>query len=81
MGVKRYKLWLYLALGALVFAFSCKQANNTGEQKPAISDDVTITIQGDEGVIVNKLNTIKVNKSLNPTWLLLPKSASAKCGN
>jgi len=61
-------LWWCLALGALVFAYSCKQANNGGEQNPTTSDDVTITIQGDEGVIVNKLNTIKVKKSLNLTW-------------
>ena len=77
-GVKRYKLWLYLALGTLVFAFSCKQANNGGEQKPTTSDDVTITIQGDEGVIVNKLNTIKVKKSLNLTWKDIKQKAVEK---
>jgi len=68
---------LYLALGALVFAFSCKQANNGGVQKPTISDEITITVSGDEGVTVNKLNIIKVKKSLNLTWKDIKKSAEA----
>jgi len=56
------KLWWCLALGVLVFAFSCKQANNSGGHEPAISDEVTITVKGDDGVTVNKLNTIKIKK-------------------
>ena len=76
-GVKRYKLWWYLALGVLVFAYSCKQTNNGGEQNPTTSDDVTITIQGDEGVIINKLNTIKVKKSLNLMWKDIKRLAEA----
>ena len=61
-----------------MFAYSCKQANNGGEQNPTTSDDVTITIQGDEGVIVNKLNTIKVKKSLNLTWKDIKQKAVEK---
>ncbi len=58
-----------------MFATGCKQANNSGGQKPAISDEITITVSGDEGVIVNKLNTIKVKKSLNLTWKDIKRSA------
>ena len=45
-----------------MFAIGCKQANNSGGHEPAISDEITITVSGDDGVIVNKLNTIKVKK-------------------
>ena len=51
-GVHRNKLWLYLALGVLVFAYSCKQANNTEEQNqnnPTKSNEITIIVKGDEG--------------------------------
>ena len=61
-----------------MFAFSCKQANNAGEQKPAISDEITITVKGDEGVIVSKLNTIKIKKSLNLTWKDIKQKAVEK---
>ena len=77
-GVHYSKLWWCLALGALVFAFSCKQANNSGGHEPAISDEITITINGDEGVIVSKLNTIKVKKSLNLTWKDIKQKAVEK---
>ena len=60
-----------------MFAYSCKQTNNGGEQNPTTSDDVTITIQGDEGVIINKLNTIKVKKSLNLMWKDIKRLAEA----
>jgi len=53
-----------------VFAFSCKQANDgdLGQEKPTPtpSNEVTITVQGDDGVIIKTPNTIKFRK--NSTW-------------
>ena len=46
-----------------MFVIGCKQANNGVGYEPTIPDEITITVSGDEGVIVNKLNTIKVKKS------------------
>ena len=76
-GVHRNKLWLCLALGALTFAYSCKQANSGGGIEPIPSNEITITVKGDDGVIVNKLNTIKVNKSLNLTWKDIKRTAES----
>ncbi|MGP1521364.1 MAG: leucine-rich repeat domain-containing protein, partial [Treponema sp.] len=64
-----------------MFAFSCKQANNAGEQKPDApieSNEIIITVKGDDGVIVSKLNTIKVKKSLNLTWKDIKQKAIEK---
>ena len=74
------KLWLCLALGALVFAIGCKQVND-GVQNPSDpieSNEVTITVKGDEGVTVNESNTIKIKKNLNLTWKDIRKLAEAK---
>jgi len=59
-----------------MFAIGCKQASNSGGQKPAISDEITITVSGDDGVIVNKSNTIKVKKS--STWKDIKQKAVEK---
>ena len=59
-----------------MFAYSCKQANNGGGHEPAISDEITITVKGDDGVIVNKLNTIKIKKS--STWKSVKQKAVEK---
>lgn len=64
--VLRYKLCFCLALGAMVFSVGCRQSNTGGEQKPPISDDITITVMGDDGVTVKDPNTIKVKKG--STW-------------
>lgn len=65
-GVYKHKLWFCLALGALVFAIGCKQANNGGGQKPDVpieTNEITITVKGDDGVEVKKTNSFKVKKS------------------
>ncbi len=50
-----------------MFAIGCKQANSGGKKPtPAPSDEITITVKGDEGVTVKTPNTIKVKKS--STW-------------
>ena len=76
-GVKCHKLWWHLVLGALLFAYSCKQANNDEGQKPTISDEITIALSGDAGIIVNKSNIIKVKESLNLTWKDIKRTAEA----
>ena len=59
-----------------MFAIACKQTNNGGGHEPAISDEVTITVKGDEGVTVNELNTIKIKKS--STWKDIKQKAIEK---
>ena len=52
-----------------MFAFSCKQANSGEGQKPDApieTNEVTITVKGDEGVIIKDSKTIKTKKS--STW-------------
>ena len=79
-GVHRNKLWLCLALGVLVLAIGCKQVNDGGQNPsdPIESNEVTITVKGDDGVTVNKSNTIKIKKNLNLTWKDIRKLAEAK---
>ena len=59
-----------------MFAIGCKQANNGGEQNPTTSDDVTITVKGDEGVIIKDPKTIKTKKS--STWKDIKQKATEK---
>ena len=59
-----------------MFAIGCKQANNSGGQKLAISDEITITVKGDEGVTVKTPSTIKVKKS--STWKDIKQKAVEK---
>ena len=60
-----------------MFANSCKQASGGYEQGIVETDEITITVKGDEGVEVNKLNTIKIKKSLNLKWKDIKRSAEA----
>ncbi|MGP1438684.1 MAG: leucine-rich repeat protein [Treponema sp.] len=60
-----------------MFAIACKQASNSEKQKPTELKEITITVKGDEGVTVNKLNTIKIKKSLNLTWKDIKNLAEA----
>ena len=79
-GVHASKLWWCLALGVLLFSISCKQVN--GDEKiqekptPTSSNEVAITVKGDEGVTVNKLNTIKIKKS--SVWKEIKQKAVEK---
>lgn len=67
-GVHVSKLLCILALGFLVFAFSCKQANNNeGENPdPINSDEITIMVKGDQYVEIKTPNSFKVKK--NEKW-------------
>ena len=52
-----------------MFAFSCKQVSNGGGQNPDSpieTNEITITVNGDEGVEVKKPNSFKIKKS--STW-------------
>ena len=64
----------------LVLAIGCKQVNDGGQNPsdPIKSNEVTITVKGDDGVTVNKSNTIKIKKNLNLTWKDIRKLAEAK---
>ena len=63
-----------------MFAYSCKQANDgdLGQEKPTPtpSNEVTITVQGDDGVIVKTPNTIKFRK--NSIWKDIKQKAIEK---
>ena len=66
------KLWLCLALGALVLAVGCKQAN--GRQSE--SNEMTIIVKGDAGVEVKEPNSFKVKKS--SSWKSIKQKAIEK---
>lgn len=73
------KLWWCLALGVLVFAISCKQGNSGGRQEkpnPPPSDEITITVSGDEGVVVKASNAFKFKKK--STWKEIKEKAIDK---
>ncbi len=62
-----------------MFAFSCKQANSGEGQKPDApieTNEVTITVKGDEGVIIKDSKTIKTKKS--STWKDIKQKAIEK---
>lgn len=75
-GVYKYKLWWCLSLGALVFAFSCNQANDGGGQSSIESNEITITIKGDAGVEVKSPASFKVKTSSN--WKDIKEKAIKK---
>ena len=70
MNVLQKKEWMYIgkllfwssALISLVFVFSCKQTNGGGGNEPTPSNEITITVQGDDGLVVATSNSFKVQK-------------------
>ena len=62
-----------------MFAIGCKQANNGGGQNPDSpieTNEITITVKGDDGVEVKKTNSFKVKKS--SIWKDIKKLAEAR---
>ena len=71
------KLWCYLALATILFAFSCKQPKGGDEQKPTPTPtEITITVKGDNGLTVKTPNTVKAAK--NDTWGKIKEKAIEK---
>jgi len=71
------KLLMCLVLGTLLFTLGCKQSNTKDKPKPILSNEITITVQGDSNCTVAKLNEIKVKKNLNLTWKEIKLLASS----
>ena len=71
-----YKLWCYLALATILFAFGCKQTKGGETPLPAPSNEITITVKGDDGLIVKTPN--KVNAVKNDTWGKIKEKAIEK---
>ena len=62
-----------------MFAIGCKQVNNGGGQNPDSpieTNEITITVNGDEGVEVKKPNSFKIKKS--STWKDIKQRAIEK---
>ena len=55
-------LLCFLTLMVATFTFSCKQISGGGEVNPTPSNEITITVQGDDGVNVVSANTFPVAK-------------------
>ena len=78
MRYKSIRFLLCLALGVLLFSFGCKQASKGEKGKPIPSNEITITVKGDAGLIVKTPNTFKVKKS--SSWQEVKKLAKSKVG-
>ena len=63
LSKKHNKLLWCFVLGALLFANSCKQGNNSGLEEPIQLDEITITVKGDEGITLKKPNLFRVEKA------------------
>ena len=70
------KLWCYLVLATILFAFGCEQPNNDEKGKTTPSNKITITVNGDEGITVKTPNTFKIEKG--STWQNIKQKAIDK---